>query len=282
MYDDFMLRFLLLSLGFSLYLCSELSYARTLFIDFNNAGGEIAVFQKGRKGQPADVVVVPSYVRITPKQRSAALQANAALEKFTRQALDCAVSAKKKNDHCADVYDRIRQAELDRVQATGEYSADDLKADLLALIESEKDNPFDMLVISGHHELGYYRGELTQVKVLQFAEIVTESRHLFRQVNTVVLLGCGTGTKVAYGQYLAPLFPGVPLIFGAEDRAPTRDEARNLAYIRKLLAVRSQLLSAQTVRDIEPLYQSLLAKNWPVSLLWRQNVIFFKDGAELF
>ncbi len=277
-----MLRFLLLSLGFGLYFFSALGYARTLFIDFNNAESEIAVFKKSRNGTTSDIVVLPSYARISPKQRLAVLQANALIEKLTLKAQDCAVSGKKKNDRCDEVYDRIRQAELDRVQATGGYSADDLKAELLALLESEKDKPFDMLVVSGHHELGYYRGELTQAKVLEFADILTESRHLFSQVNTVVLLGCGTGTKDAYVQNLVPLFPGVPLIFGAEDKAPTRDEARNLAYIRKLLEVRSPLLSAKTTREIEPIFQSLLAKNWPVSLLWRQNVIFFKDGAEPF
>ena len=139
-----------------------------------------------------------------------------------------------------------------------------------------------MLVISGHHELGYYRGELTEAKILQFAEILTQSPELFSQINTVVLLGCGTGTKDAYVQNLAPMFPKVPLIFGAEDNAPTRDEARNLAYIRKLVKVRPKLLLAKTVHEVEPLFQSLLAKNWPVSLLWRQNTVFFKDGVEPF
>lgn len=277
-----MLRFFILLLGFSLSFFSNLGYARTLFIDFNNAESEIAVFKKSRNGMPSDVVVVPSYARITPKQRLAVLHANALIEKFTLKAQDCAVSVKKKNDHCDEVYDHIRQAELDRIAATGGYSADDLKAELLALIESEKDKPFDMLVVSGHHEQGYYRGELTQAKVLEFAEILTESRDLFSQVNTLVLLGCGTGTKDAYVQNLAPMFPGVPLIFGAEDNAPTRDEARNLAYLRKLVAVRTPLLLAKTAREIEPIFQSLLAQKWPVSLLWRQNTVFFKDGAEPF
>ncbi len=264
-------------------------YTRTLFIDFNNAESEIAVFKQSRKGKSTEVVVLPSYDRISEQQRLDVLSANIEVEKFTKKALDCAVSGKK-GASCDQNFDHIRQAELNRLAATGGYSFDDLKAELLALSESEKKNdmqndtkkPFDMLVISGHHELGYYRGELTEAKILQFAEILTQSPELFSQINTVVLLGCGTGTKDAYVQNLAPMFPKVPLIFGAEDNAPTRDEARNLAYIRKLVTVRSKLLAAKTVHEVEPLFQSLLAKNWPVSLLWRQNTVFFKDGSEPF
>ncbi|MEO6292709.1 MAG: hypothetical protein ABIO88_08820 [Burkholderiaceae bacterium] len=226
-------------------------------------------------------MVVPSYTRISAQQRMHVLSANLEVEKFTKKAMDCAVSGKKASV-CDENFDRIRQAELNRLAATGGYSFDDLKAELLALSESEKDKPFDMLVISGHHELGYYRGELTEAKILQFAEVLTQSPELFSQVNTVVLLGCGTGTKDAYVQNLAPMFPKVPLIFGAEDNAPTRDEARNLAYIRKLVTVRPRMLSAKTAQEVEPLFQSLLAKNWPVSLLWRQNTVFFKDGVEPF
>lgn len=276
-----MLRFSFFLLGFLTVLTPVPGGARTLFIDFNNAENEIAVFRQPSKGKPADVVVVPSYARITAQQRLNVLSANAEVEKFTKKALDCAVFGKKGTD-CDQNFDRIRQAELNRLAATGGYAFDDLKAELLALSESGKDKPFDMLVISGHHELGYYRGELTEAKILQFAEVVAQSPDLFSQVNTVVLLGCSTGTKDAYVQNLVPMFPMVPLIFGAQDNAPTRDEARNLAYLRKLVTVRPKLLSAKTAQEVGPLFQSLLAKKWPVSLLWRQNTVFFKDGAEPF
>lgn len=276
-----MLRFLLLYFVFLTVLTPVSGWARTLFIDFNNAESEISVFRQSDKGKRTDVVVVPSYTRISVQQRMNVLSANVEVEKFTKKAMDCAVSGKK-GTVCDENFDRIRQAELNRLAATGGYSFDDLKAELLALSESEKDKPFDMLVISGHHELGYYRGELTEAKIVQFAEVLMQSPDLFSQVNTVVLLGCGTGTKDAYVQNLVPMFPRVPLIFGAEDNAPTRDEARNLAYIRKLVTVRPRMLSAKTAQEVEPLFQSLLAKNWPVSLLWRQNTVFFKDGVEPF
>jgi hypothetical protein len=40
-------------------------------------------------------------------------------------------------------------------------------------------------------------------------------------------------------------------------------------------------LSAKTAKEVQPLYDSLLSKHWPASLLWRQNVVFFKDSTEL-
>ena len=277
-----MLRFLPLLLLWATVFLTASAHSRTLFIDFNNAESEIAAFRFKQTKPGEEVVVVPSYTRITPKQRMAVLRANAAVEKFTLKVQACAVSGKRSTAYCEGLYDRIRQSELDRLAATGDYSTDDLKAELSALNQTEKDKPFDMLVISGHHELGYYRGELTDAQVLQFANMLLENQALFSKVNTVVLLGCGTGTKDTYVQSLAPMFPHVPLILGAEDNAPTRDEARNLAYIRKVVQLRPKLLAAKTAHEVEPLFQRLLAKNWPVSLLWRQNTVFFKDGSEPF
>ena len=278
-----MLRFLHFLLTLGLVLASSVAQARTLFIDFNNAESEIAVFKHSGKGKSTEVVVLPSYSRISTEQRDAVLQANAQIEKLTLQLQECAVKAssgKKNKDKCDGMYDVIRESELERIKATNGYSVDDLKAELQGLAEHENGPLFDMLVISGHHELGYYRGELTEAQTKQFADILKEYQTLFSRVNTVVLLGCGTGTKDTYVQTLVPMFPNVPLIFGAEDNAPTRNEARNLAYIRKLVSIRTKLLLAKTAQEVEPLFQSLLAKNWPVSLLWRQNTLFFKEGAE--
>lgn len=277
-----MLRFSYLCLVWLTVFLPVSAYSRTLFIDFNNADSEIAAFRSKPAKSAEEVVVVPSYTRITPKQRLAVLRANAAVERFTLKVQACAVSGKRNTSYCESLYDRIRQSELDRLAATGDYSTDDLRAELKALSQSDAGKPFDMLVISGHHELGYYRGELADAQVLQFADILTESRALFSQVNTVILLGCSTGTKDTYVQNLAPMFPHVPLILGAEDNAPTRDEARNLAYIRKVVQLRPKLLAATTAAEVQPLFQRLLDKNWPVSLLWRQNTVFFKDGVEPF
>ena len=272
----------------SLALLSAPASARTLFIDFNNADSEIAVFKQSHQGVANEVVVVPSYKRITQKQRLHVVKVNETIERLTVKVGDCAVAANmivktaaKKDKNCDGYYDQIFSLEKEREKTTGYYNADDLKAELLALLEDTQSVPFNMVVISGHHEQGFYRGELTDAKVKEFIDMMDESRALFTKVNTVVFLGCETGTKNVFQNTLLAMFPSVPVILASEDNAPTRNEARNLAYIRHVINIRPKLLAARTVKEVQPLFNSLLAKNWPVSLLWRQNTVFFKETTEL-
>jgi hypothetical protein len=271
-------RFILLI--FALCLLTLTASARTLFIDFNNAESEIAVFKQSYQGVASEVVVVPSYQRITPKQRLHILKTNEAIERYTSKVQDCAVAVKK-DKRCDSYYDQIYTLEQEREKTTAYYSAEDLKKELLALLEEKNAVPFDMVVISGHHEQGFYRGELTDAKVKEFVDMMDESRALFSKVNTVVFLGCETGTKAVFQNTLLNMFPAVPVILASEDNAPTRNEARNLAYIRHVVSIRPKLLAAKTATEVQPLYNSLLSKHWPASLLWRQNVVFFKDSTEL-
>ena len=69
--------------------------ARTLFIDFNNAESEIAVFKQSHQGVASEVVVVPSYQRITRKQRLHIVKVNEAIESYTVKLQDCAVAIKR-------------------------------------------------------------------------------------------------------------------------------------------------------------------------------------------
>ena len=267
-------------IGITLVLCGAASSARTLFIDFNNAESEIAVFKQTSQGVASEVVVVPSYTRIPRKQRLIVVKANAKIEKYTELVQDCAVAVNR-DKKCDTYYDRIREAEQEREKATGGYTAKDLEAELKALMADTKSPPFNMVVISGHHELGFYRGELTDAKVQEFIDMMDGSRKLYDNVNTVVFLGCDTGTKEVYQNTLTDMFPHVPVILASEDKAPTRNEARNLAYIKQVMTIRPKLLSAKSVREVQPLFQSLLSKQWPASLLWKQNFVFFKDSTEL-
>lgn len=255
--------------------------ARTLFIDFNNAENEIAVFKQNQLGVASEVVVVPSYQRITRKQRLEVVKANVAIEKYTLLVQDCAVAVKKDAKKCDSYYDRIVANEKEREKATGGYAAEDMKAELLALMADKTAIPFNMVVISGHHELGFYRGELTDAKVKEFIDMMADSSALYSNVNTVVFLGCDTGTREVFQNTLTSMFPAVPVILASEDKAPTRNEARNLAYIKQVMAIRPKLLAAKSVKEVQPLFQSLLSKHWPVSLLWKQNFVFFKESTEL-
>jgi len=271
-------------IGFCLSFLVAQVQARTLFIDFNNAESEIAVFKQSQQGVASEVVVVPSYQRITRKQRLHIVKVNEAIESITVKLQDCAVAEKfdkKRDAKCDGYYDKIYSLEQEREKTTGYYSAEDMKNELIALLEDKNAIPFNMVVISGHHEQGFYRGELTDARVKEFVDMMDESRLLYSKVNTVVFLGCETGTKAVYKNTLQSMFPDVPVILASEDNAPTRNEARNLAYIKQVMAIRPKLLAAKSVKEVQPLFQSLLAKQWPASLLWKQNFVFFKESTEL-
>jgi hypothetical protein len=268
-----------LVVGFGLGLST--GHAKTLFIDFNNAENEIRIFKEYAASKRHEVVVLPSYGSINPSQRAAARKANSLLEMLTTSVQACALR-KPRVDRCDEIYAAIRRAELLRIEATGGYTADDLKAELRNAAKVDAGEKFDTLVVSGHHETGYYSGELTQAKEGDLAQMLIDSGIERTQFSSVILLGCRTGTRNAYIEFLAPLFPDVALIFGAEENAPTRDEPRNLSFIRKLLLVRPALLLAKTRQDVEPIFRTLLVEHWPVSLLWRRHTLFFARSVEPF
>ena len=110
-----------------------------------------------------------------------------------------------------------------------------------------------MVVISGHHEQGFYRGELTDAKVKEFIDMMEENRALFTRSIPLCFLACEAGTKTCFRNTLLAMFPSVPVILASEDNAPTRNEARNLAYIRHVVSIRPKLLAARTVKEVQPL-----------------------------
>lgn len=251
--------------------------ARTLFIDLNNADPEIEAIRRGANGKPEEVVVVPSYERISRKARLAVIQAQRDVDRFTEEAQNCAVETLKSRA-CHSVYDRIRAAELRRLSLIRHYTTTDLADELKQAAVMGSQKPFDMVVISGHHELGFYRGELAEIEATQLHQLVKDLPRLFKPIKTVLMLGCGTGTHDNYASVLAPTFDGAPLIVAAEDNAPLRDEPRNIAFVRKVMEHRTALLEAKSAKQVAPVYAQLLAKNWPVSILWRHQLIFFKDS----
>jgi hypothetical protein len=253
--------------------------ARTLFIDLNNAEPEINAIKKGVGGVAEEVVVVPSYERISKKERLGVLKAQRNLDKFTEEAQECAVNIKKAKT-CNDVYERIREAEVRRESYARAYSTEDLEQEITAVAARHANLPFDMVVISGHHEHGFYMGELAKISAVRMTEVVRGLPNLFTPVRTLLMLGCSTGTKENFETVLSPMFPKVQVIVAAEDNAPLRDEPRNISFVRRVMDHRQTLVTARNPKEIETVYGNLLAKNWPVSILWRQKLVFFKDSTE--
>lgn len=268
--------------GVFLCLLAGLSFsasAKTLFIDLNNAEPEIDAVKAGVAGKPEQVIVLPSYEKIPKKNRLEIIRHQKNVDKFTEEAQECAVKVKKPKS-CNTVYERIRQSELTRERLTGNYSAEDLEKELLEVAQKHAASPFKMVVISGHHENGYYLGELVAIRSAHLAKLVEQLPHVFQPVGTLLFLGCKTGTKDNYANTIAPMFPTIPVVVAAEDNAPLRDEPRNIAFVRKIMAQRELLVQAKNPKIVESIHSGLLGHRWPVSILWRQKLAFFKDSIE--
>lgn len=253
--------------------------AKTLFIDLNNAEPEIEAVRAGVSGKPEEVVVLPSYNKIPKKNRLEIIKQQKNVDKFTEEAQECAVKLKKPKT-CNTVYDRIRESELARERLTGNYSSEDLEQELLEVAKKHATSPFDMVVISGHHEKGYYLGELAAIRSAHLAKLVEQLPQVFQPVGTLLFLGCKTGTKDNYANTIAPMFPTIPVVVAAEDNAPLRDEPRNIAFVKTIMSKRSSLVKAQNPKIVENIHTGLLGHRWPVSILWRQKLAFFKDSIE--
>jgi hypothetical protein len=79
------------------------------------------------------------------------------------------------------------------------------------------------------------------------------------------------------GDLFVKALPSLQLIVGAEDRAPTRDEARNLQFIRQLMRNEIRLASTTDLQTARQIYRTLLQASWPVSLLWQRSHFFSRD-----
>lgn len=67
-------------------------------------------------------------------------------------------------------------------------------------------------------------------------------------------------------------------MIGSEDSAPTRDEARNLRFIRSLIRFEVPLQRARRNEEARRIHQQLLAESWPVAMLWDRQYSFSRSG----
>ena len=77
----------------------------------------------------------------------------------------------------------------------------------------------------------------------------------------------------------ARLFPLARLMIGSEDSAPTRDEARNLLFIRRLIRFEVPLQHARRNEEARRIDQQLLAEAWPVAMLWDRQYYFSRASS---
>ena len=244
-----------------------------LFFDLNNAEAEVAQFESELPSENRQLFLVPSLTRFDPERRKKILALHRSTDELIAKASSCAPLTQVNRASCHAVWDELRDLELRRESLTMKFDGK------LALDDTRMigDSVVDIVVISGHHQRKFFRGELAELHVDDLFAIAKAVPNAFNQARTVILLGCDTGTPQMLTEVFGKLFPAAELIVGSELPAPTRDEPRNLSFIRELLRHESRLLSAAVPDDITPIYQRLLAERWPVTLLWKREYFFSDD-----
>ncbi len=244
-----------------------------LFFDLNNAEAEVAQFESALPIENRQLFLVPSLSRFDPERRKKILALHRSTDELTARAATCAPLTAANRTSCHAMWEELRDLEVRRELLTVKFDGKQALADARLI----GDSVVDIVVISGHHQRKFFRGELAEMHVDDLFAIAHAVPNAFNQARTVILLGCDTGTPQMLTQVFSKLFPAAELIIGSELPAPTRDEPRNLSFIREILRHESRLLAATTPDDIAPIYQRLLAEQWPVTLLWKREYFFSDD-----
>lgn len=244
-----------------------------LFFDLNNAEAEVAQFENELPSENRQLFLVPSLSRFDPERRKKILALHRNTDELTAKASTCAPLTQVNRASCHAVWDELRDLEVRRELLTMKFDGKQALDDTRII----GDSVVDIVVISGHHQRKFFRGELAELHVDDLFAIAKAVPHAFNQARTVILLGCDTGTPQMLTEVFGKLFPAAELIVGSELPAPTRDEPRNLSFIRELLRHESRLLAAAVPDDITPIFQRLLAERWPVTLLWKREYFFSDD-----
>ncbi len=244
-----------------------------LFFDLNNAEAEVAQFESELPIENRQLFLVPSLSRFDPERRKKILALQRSADRLTSQASICAPLTQANRAGCHALWDELRDMEVRRELLTMKFDGRQALDDTRLI----GDSVVDIVVISGHHQRKFFRGELAELHIDDLFAIAKAIPNAFNQARTVILLGCDTGTPQMMAQVFTTLFPAAELIVGSELPAPTRDEPRNLSFIREVLRHESRLLAAASPDDIAPIYQRLLAEQWPVTLLWKREYFFSDD-----
>ncbi len=255
----------------TLLLSVGITQARTsvLFIDLNNADAEIRAV---RAALPRDsaMFVIPSAKRLDARQRDDILDVQRRIVTTTRAATLCPPS---RVAECRVLWGALQQLETERAGLTRHYGVEHMLEDLNQ-IPADVISAIDIVVISGHHSNGYFRGEIAQMDINDLVRIDAEFPATFGRVRTLILLGCDTGTPVLFSEVFARLFPLTRWMVGSEDSAPTRDEARNLRFINSVMRHESSMQQTRRREDVARVHRLLLAESWPVAMLWDRQHYF--------
>lgn len=237
---------------------------RILFIDVNNAPAEVAAVRRAA-GKQAHIDTWPTEAEISSTERKKVYDIGVKVEALQNTLNNNAVlcSSQPNSALCVKSWQALRTLEIERQALTQRVGLDSLKV-LLSKVSA----PYSMVVVSGHHENGFFEGELTRINLKEFQGVINLHASAFESVRSVLLLGCDTALDQMMQTRIRPIFPAAKVIIGAEGSAPTRNEPRNLKFIERVVKLEPQLVATQQASFIKNSVANLRAGIWPVAMLW--------------
>lgn len=214
-----------------------------LFIDINNVIPEIKVVENYLKTAQANNLEKNTRLVVVPSYKTFPLQKRQELEKLSAR-LEKALTANNYNE-LAPLGEKIRELK------TGDKTREYTMAQLVSELQSVVQNPnykFDRIFISGHHSPtidgkdGVLGGEFLNGFSAAIAQSVLNSAASTRNANSLILLGCYTGTPGMMGQSSSPwasVVPNAAFHFGYNNPAPIKSDSVNLAILQKIISAQN-------------------------------------------
>ncbi len=243
---------------------SQQATTRVLFIDLNNAPAEVAAIRRslGRSAQ-IDVWPTPAEISLADRKKVLQIGIRSAEVQKTLMAQATLCSRQPNTPRCVQAWQQLRDLELQRQRLTQNITSESLIHHL-----SKQQISYTSAVVSGHHENGFFEGELARLNILDLQNIVASHSLQFEKVRSVVLLGCDTAAGKLLQTRIRPIFPTAAVLIGAEGPAPTRNELRNLRFIERVFKLEPQLATTKQESFIRQSVANLRTEIWPVAMVW--------------
>jgi len=246
------------------------SFAQSvLFIDANNAPKEIQSVKQGLMNKNQSSSTITS-VSVVPTTDALPLSVRAEIEKTYAQQLKVQNDMGIMNDQQKDsAYDQIALLGRTHTELLNGYD----KGLLAQEIKTKITSPIDILIVSGHHENGYIGEELVPFNADFLRNTLKENPEIYANVKFLFIFGCNSGQESIIRRW-AEVVPSATMVIASNGVAPTKDNPRNLYFIKNLIRQTRALANGQ------PLSSTIQAKSflkkikfygWPAAMLWKFN-----------
>lgn len=272
------LKYLTLSLLVTQVLAATSFAQSVLFIDANNAPKEIYSVKQGLMNKNRSLPLSAS-VNVVPTINALSLPVRAEIAMTYAQQLKVQNSMGSMNDKQKDsAFDQIAILGRTHTELLNGYNAGYLTQE----IKTQVTTPIDILIVSGHHENGFIGEELAPFHLDSLKYALSEKSEIYGNIKFLFIFGCNSGQELIIRRW-AEVVPSATMVIASNGVAPTKDNPRNLRFIKNLIKQTQLIMKDQTVssaNQARKFLNKIKFNGWPAAMLWKSNVespgVYFK------